>query len=115
MTAHLHRKFSLSWIAIVLFAFTSLLGAANPEGESLAPNSILYADQFPGSDDGARIVGALAACVQRPTCIVDARNLTERTASEPIVIARPNVTLLMPAGEFTLAGSPGILISAHGV
>ncbi|HZQ69806.1 MAG TPA: hypothetical protein VFA68_14885 [Terriglobales bacterium] len=99
---------------LVLGGFASGNGGS-PQDASSVRSGILYADQFRGSDDGERISKALAACAQQANCIVDARSLTQRAASAPIVIAQSNVTLLMPAGEFTLAGSPGILIEGHGV
>ena len=106
-----------------IWIFTTLLGllpcAAQQNtgsfGQTSAPAApMLFADQFPGSDDGARIINAISACSTHPGCTIDGRNLVGLTAAQTITINLP-VTLYLPHGEFTLAGSPGISISSPGV
>src|SRR5437868_5697990 len=85
MTVQICSKRAIYRAAMVPLALMSMLcAAANPQGGSTNPGSILYADQFPGSDDGARISSALAGCANVQSCVIDARNLRNLNAAETI-------------------------------
>jgi len=117
MTSRLKLGLSTFFAAIVPFAVISIVfAAANPQSGSGTTNgsSILYADQFPGADDGARISSAIAGCANVPSCVVDARSLKNLSAAETITINMP-ATIYFPHGSFTLGGAPGINITSPGV
>jgi len=76
--------------------------------------AVCYADKFSGADAGAKIALAIAA-LPATGGTVDARGFeSSGSAAATITINKP-VVLLFGAGNFTLAGSPGINVTADGV
>jgi hypothetical protein len=91
--------------------FNGSISIAGLSLQSLNTN-IIFADRFAGADGGAKINAAIAAA-DVDGAVIDATNLQGMTAAATITVSKP-VKLLMPCGTVTLAGSPGINITAVG-
>lgn len=77
-------------------------------------NAVRMADQFAGADAGAKIAAAIAD-LPAAGGTVDARGLEgAQSAAATIAIAR-TITLLVGNTTLTLAGNPGINVTADGV
>jgi Chaperone of endosialidase len=58
-------------------------------------NSVVFADQFSGTDAGAKISAAITAAVAAGTRIVDARGLSGTQSSSNVISIPANITLLL--------------------
>jgi hypothetical protein len=96
-------------------AVTIDLSAATLKANLKNLNNIRFADQFLGSDMGAKITAAIADLVAAGVGgIVDARAFHGSQAAAATITVPQGITVLLGSVTLTLAGSPGINLSGQG-
>jgi hypothetical protein len=92
-----------NWCAILIILFGARMGWG----------ATVRADQFPGTDAGAKISAAIEAAGNFG--VVDARGLGPTSTAEGDLVISKRVLILLPCGSITFAPGKGIKIAVTGV